>query len=133
MIATLRRTYVFEAAHHLPHVCAGHKCGRVHGHSYRVTVHVQGEVQTEGEERGMVCDFARVDAAARPLVDQLDHSMLNDHRGLANPTSENLAAWFIGQLRHRGFPLYAVSVRETARSEAFVMACDVYDDGGGHA
>jgi 6-pyruvoyltetrahydropterin/6-carboxytetrahydropterin synthase len=125
MIATLRRTYTFEAAHRLPHVCAGHKCGRVHGHSYRVTVHVQGEVQTDGPERGMVCDFARIDAVAKPIIGDLDHSTLNDHIGLENATSEILAAWLACQMRHRGFPLYAVSVRETASSEAFVLACDV--------
>lgn len=131
MIATIRRSYDFEAAHRLPHVCAGHKCGRLHGHSYSVTIHVQGEVQMEGAEAGMVCDFGRIDALARPLVASIDHTTLNDHPGLQNPTSELLAAWFIYCLRHQGFPLYAVSVRETSRSEAFVLACDV-DCGGGH-
>ncbi len=125
MIATIRRSYDFEAAHRLPHVCAGHKCGRMHGHSYRVTVHVQGEVQTDGPERGMVCDFARIDEVTKPIIGDLDHSTLNDHRGLENPTSEILAAWLVRWLRHRGFPLYAISVRETSRSEAFVLACDV--------
>ena len=131
MIATIRRSYDFEAAHRLPHVCDGHKCGRVHGHSYRVTVHVQGEVQTDGPERGMVCDFARIDEVTKPIIGDLDHSTLNDHRGLENPTSEILAAWLVRWLRHRGFPLYAISVRETSRSEAFVLACDV--DGPGAA
>lgn len=131
MIATIRRSYDFEAAHRLPHVCAGHKCGRVHGHSYRVTVHVQGEVQGDGPERGMVCDFARIDEVMKPIIGDLDHSTLNDHIGLENPTSELLAAWLVRWARHRGFALYAVSVRETSRSEAFVLACDV--DGPGAA
>lgn len=131
MIATIRRSYDFEAAHRLPHVCDGHKCGRLHGHSYSVTVHVQGEVQSSGPERGMACDFARIDAVVKPIIGDLDHTTLNDHPGLENPTSELLAVWLVYLLRHRGFPLYAVSVRETSRSEAFVLACDV-DCGGGH-
>jgi 6-pyruvoyltetrahydropterin/6-carboxytetrahydropterin synthase len=121
MIATIQRTVIFEAAHRLPHVCDGHKCGRVHGHSYRVTVRVRGEVQTSGGESGMVCDFARIDAVLKPL----DHTMLNDHPGLANPTSEVLAGWVIARLREGGVPVLDVRVAETDRSEALVFAEDV--------
>jgi 6-pyruvoyltetrahydropterin/6-carboxytetrahydropterin synthase len=125
VIATLSRTYTFEAAHQLPNVPEGHKCGRVHGHSYRVTLVVRGPVQTEGPEAGMVVDFARIDRHAAPLVKELDHTMLNDHVGLQNPTSEHLARWFIYSLRSLVPFLVAVTVRETARSEATVLVADV--------
>jgi len=124
MIATIRRSYDFEAAHQLPHVCAGHKCGRMHGHSYRVTVRARGVVQTTGDEAGMVVDFARIDAVLRPL----DHTTLNDHPGLQNPTSEVLAGWVIARLRAGGVPVLDVAVAETDRSEATVRACDVPED-----
>ena len=84
------REFTFEAAHRLPHVPEGHKCGRLHGHSYRVEVHVGGEVDPS---TGMVLDFAGISAACQPVRERLDHYYLNDIDGLANPTSENLARW----------------------------------------
>lgn len=125
MIGTLRREYTFEAAHWLPHVREGHKCGRIHGHSYRVTVIVRGPVQAEGPEAGMVMDFAKVDAFAGPLAARLDHTTLNDHAGLENPTSEHVARWFIWGLRHALPCLHGVLVRETGRSDVLVLADEV--------
>lgn len=116
IIATLRRTYTFEAAHRLPLVCEGHKCGRMHGHSYRVTVVVRGPVDPA---TGWVCDFAEIDAAAKPIIARLDHSTLNDT--LPNPTSELLAAWLLRELA--AVPhLHAVAVSETERSSVEVLA-----------
>jgi 6-pyruvoyltetrahydropterin/6-carboxytetrahydropterin synthase len=108
----LFRTFGFEAAHRLPHVPEGHKCGRLHGHSYRVEVHVGGEVDPS---TGMVLDFADIRAACEPVRDRLDHYYLNDIDGLANPTSENLARWIWDRLTS-GLPLTRVVVRETCTS-----------------
>lgn len=115
-IATLRRTYTFEAAHRLPLVCEGHKCGRIHGHSYRVTVVVRGPVDPVA---GWVCDFAEIDAVAKPVIARLDHTMLNDV--MPNPTSELLAAWLIREFATVPH-LYAVTVSETERSSVEVLA-----------
>ena len=90
MRTRLERTYRFEAAHFLPKVPPGHKCARMHGHSYQVEVVIEGEVDAE---RGWVMDFAEIDEHALPLVRQLDHQVLNEIEGLANPTSELLAVW----------------------------------------
>ena len=84
------REFTFEAAHRLTHVPDGHKCARLHGHSYRVEIHVHGPV---GEETGWVMDFQEIKDAFAPLHDQLDHHYLNEVAGLGNPTSENLARW----------------------------------------
>ena len=84
------REFTFEAAHRLPHVPDGHKCARLHGHSYRVEIHVHGPV---GEDTGWVMDFQEIKDAFAPLHDQLDHHYLNEIAGLGNPTSENLARW----------------------------------------
>lgn len=106
------REFTFEAAHRLPFVPEGHKCGRLHGHSYRVQVHVYGEVR---EHAGWVMDFAEIADAWRPLHDLLDHNYLNEVAGLDNPTSENLARWIWGRL-FPSLPLSAVTVRETCTS-----------------
>jgi 6-pyruvoyltetrahydropterin/6-carboxytetrahydropterin synthase len=110
----LFKEFTFEAAHRLPNVAPEHKCARLHGHSYRVTVHVEGEVDPA---TGMVVDFAEVTAAFKPIVDRhLDHRYLNDIEGLENPTSENLARW-IWQRLLPALPLMsAVQVRETSTS-----------------
>src|SRR3546814_20312221 len=84
------KTFTIEAAHRLPNVPPGHKCARLHGHSFVVEVHVSGE---PGADSGWVMDFGDIKAAFRPLYEQLDHHYLNEVAGLENPTSERLAAW----------------------------------------
>ncbi|WP_435827215.1 6-carboxytetrahydropterin synthase QueD [Actinoplanes philippinensis] len=106
------REFTFEAAHRLPEVPLGHKCARLHGHSYRLEVHVAGDVDPD---LGWVMDFADVKAAVRPVIDQLDHYYLNEIPGLENPTSENLARWAWDQLTNT-LPLSAIVVRETCTS-----------------
>ena len=106
------REFTFEAAHRLPGVPEGHKCRRLHGHSFRVEVHVAGEVDPEA---GWVMDFADLKAAFAPLHEQLDHHYLNEVPGLANPTSEVLARWIWDRLAGT-LPLTAVVVRETCTS-----------------
>jgi 6-pyruvoyltetrahydropterin/6-carboxytetrahydropterin synthase len=106
------REFTFEAAHRLPHVPEGHKCGRLHGHSYRVEIHVTGPVD---EDAGWVMDFGLIKDSWRFLEDQLDHQYLNDVADLENPTSENLARWIWDRL-NLVLPLSSVTVRETCTS-----------------
>jgi 6-pyruvoyltetrahydropterin/6-carboxytetrahydropterin synthase len=103
----------FEAAHRLPRVPEGHKCSRLHGHSFRVEVHVEGPVDPVS---GWVMDFAEVRAACEPLRATLDHHYLNEIDGLDNPTSEVLARWIWTRLRPALPGLAAVVVRETCTS-----------------
>jgi 6-pyruvoyltetrahydropterin/6-carboxytetrahydropterin synthase len=109
------KAFTLESAHRLPNVPAGHKCARVHGHSFRVEVHVQGPVDPH---LGWVMDFADVKAAFEPLYQQLDHHYLNDVPGLENPTSENLARWIWQRLRAALPQLSAIVVHETCTSGA---------------
>ena len=95
MRTRLERIYRFEAAHFLPRVPPGHKCARMHGHSYCIEVVIEGEIDAV---RGWVMDFAEIDEQAAPLVRQLDHQVLNEIDGLANPTSELLASWLWSKL-----------------------------------
>ena len=106
------REFGFEAAHRLPNVPDGHKCRRLHGHSYRVEVRIRGDVDPVS---GMVIDFAEIKAAFAPLDDQLDHRYLNEVDGLENPTAENLARWIWTRLV-AVLPLTQVIVRETCTS-----------------
>ena len=110
---TIFKEFTFESAHRLPHVPAGHKCARLHGHSFRCEIHVRGEID---EHTGWVMDFADIKAAFQPLYNQLDHNYLNEIDGLANPTSEVLARWIWVRLQPRLSGLSRVVVRETCTS-----------------
>jgi 6-pyruvoyltetrahydropterin/6-carboxytetrahydropterin synthase len=113
MNVRLVHEFRFEAAHRLPNVPPGHKCARLHGHSYSVAVHISGPV---GDDTGWVRDFADLSGAMRPVLDQLDHYYLNEVEGLENPTSEVLARWIWDRL-HPAMPeLSQVVVRETCTS-----------------
>ncbi|WP_373920816.1 6-carboxytetrahydropterin synthase [Escherichia coli] len=61
MSTTLFKDFTFEAAHRLPHVPEGHKCGRLHGHSFMVRLEITGEVDPH---TGWIIDFARVGSLA---------------------------------------------------------------------
>ncbi|AKH89684.1 6-carboxytetrahydropterin synthase QueD [Edwardsiella tarda] len=110
MTTTLFKEFQFEAAHRLPHVPQGHKCGRLHGHSFLVRIEISGEVDPH---TGWVMDFADLKARFQPIYDQLDHHYLNEITGLENPTSEVLAHWIWQQLKPRLPLLSAVMVKET--------------------
>ena len=104
------KIFTLEAAHRLPNVPTGHKCARLHGHSFRVEIHLAGELD---ENTGWVMDFADVKAAFRPLYERLDHHYLNEVEGLENPTSERLALWIWQRLKPALPLLSEVVVHET--------------------
>jgi 6-pyruvoyltetrahydropterin/6-carboxytetrahydropterin synthase len=107
------KVFSIEAAHRLPNVPLAHKCARLHGHSFRVEIHVSGPV---GGETGWVMDFADIKEAFQPLFAQLDHHYLNEVEGLSNPTSEHLARWIWQRLRPSLPMLSKVIVNETCTS-----------------
>jgi len=105
--------FSIEAAHWLPNVPGGHKCRRMHGHSFQIEVHVAGPVDPV---LGWVMDFAEIKLAFAPVEERIDHRCLNDVAGLENPTSENLARWIWAELRPALPLLSKVVVRETCTS-----------------
>jgi 6-pyruvoyltetrahydropterin/6-carboxytetrahydropterin synthase len=109
----LFRAFTIEAAHRLPIVPAGHKCARLHGHSFRIELHLTGEVDPN---TGWVMDFADVRVAFQPTFDRLDHHYLNEVSGLENPTSENLARWIWEQMKPKLPLLSRVVIHETCTS-----------------
>lgn len=118
-LTEIEKEFRFEAAHKLPKVPAGHKCGRLHGHSFRVTIRTQGPLDPE---LGWVIDYQEITHIFAPLLKVLDHSYLNEIEGLENPTSENIAHWIVAQLAiHPTLNLTSVTIKETCSS-----ACTVY-------
>ncbi len=107
------KTFSFEAAHKLPNVPDGHKCRRLHGHSWRVTLYVEGPLDAK---LGWVKDFGDIKKAFKPVFDTLDHYYLNDIPGLENPTSEILAIWIWDRLKPALPFLSKVEIHETCTS-----------------
>jgi 6-pyruvoyltetrahydropterin/6-carboxytetrahydropterin synthase len=105
----LWKDFTFEAAHQLTKVPVGHQCGRLHGHSYKLRIHCQGKLNPE---RDWVVDYADIAAATKPIVQQLDHTLLNDHFDFET-TAENIAFWVAGEIKPKLASVYAVELFET--------------------
>jgi len=107
------KRFTIEAAHRLPNVPPGHKCARLHGHSFQIELRISG---TPDAYSGWIMDFGDIKAAFQPLYDQLDHHYLNEIEGLDNPTSERLAIWIWDRLKPRLPALSQIIVHETCTS-----------------
>lgn len=112
--AEICKSYTFDAAHFLPHVGEHHKCKRLHGHTYKIEVVVRGEVNPN---TGFVVDFSEIDRYVKPLIDRLDHRLLNDI--IPNPTAEVIGLWFLTEIPVKY--VYSVRVWETPRCYAEVF------------
>lgn len=106
----ISQAFKFEAAHRLPNVPETHRCHRLHGHSYRVEIRLEGPVDPHN---GFVVDFFELEAAFAVVTDALDHRYLNDIVGLKNPTAENIAVWIWDRLNANLSGLCSVRVYET--------------------
>jgi 6-pyruvoyltetrahydropterin/6-carboxytetrahydropterin synthase len=110
MRARLTKDFTFEAAQTLPNVPEGHKCRRMHGHSFKVEVSIEGEVDPH---LGWIYDHACISRAMEPLLEMMDHAYLNDIEGLENPTIENMAAWLWKRLEGGCPGLCEIVIHET--------------------
>ena len=113
MTIILSKDFEFESAQALPKFPPGHKCGNIHGHSFKVTISVRGTVD---EASGILYDHAIISDAMRPLVQQLDHAYLNDIPGLENPTIELMSRWLWQKLAPQLPGLYEIVLHETPRA-----------------
>ncbi|TWH76792.1 6-pyruvoyltetrahydropterin/6-carboxytetrahydropterin synthase [Azomonas agilis] len=107
------KEFTFESAHRLPFVPLGHKCGRLHGHSFRVAIYIKGEVNPA---TGWIRDFGELKEIFKPIYEQLDHHYLNEIPGLENPTSENIAKWIWQRLKPILPELSRIRIHETCTS-----------------
>ena len=113
----LAREFTFEAAHRLPNAPPGHKCARLHGHSFRVELLCEGEIDPHA---GWLLDFAEIKRAFTPLYEQLDHRYLNEIDGLENPTAENLARWIWLRLK----PELPLLLTQVTVAETCIARCE---------
>lgn len=104
----IEKEFVFDSAHFLPHVALNHKCRKLHGHTYKVVIGVEGEVN----EQGWIIDFADISAVVQPILGKIDHTLLNAVPGLDNPTAENIAVWIHDEIKKHLPILSFVSVQE---------------------
>jgi len=109
------KEYRFEAAHKLIKVAQGHKCGRLHGHSFKFEVHLSGEADSQ---TGWLMDFGDISKTVKPLVEELDHNYLNEIPGLENPTSEEIAIWLWNKIKPAIPSLRKIVVYETCTARA---------------
>ena len=107
------KQFTFDAAHFLPHVPAGHKCRKLHGHTYHLTIFLDGPIL---QPAGWVMDFADLKAVVKPIVNKLDHSLLNEIEGLENPTAECLAVWLWEKIIDQLPNLKRIEIKETPTS-----------------
>ena len=107
------KTFTIEAARSLPNLPDGHPCKNIHGHSFKITITVTGNVDNK---TGFVMDFGDIDETFNPLLSKLDHSYLNDIEGLENPSSENLRQWIWERLAPELPGLYKLVLWENERS-----------------
>ena len=107
------KEFSFDSAHLLPNVPEGHKCRRLHGHTYTVRIYVAGEPDPEV---GWIIDFGDIRLAFQPILDALDHRYLNEIEGLENPTAEVLAQWIWKRLAPRLHGLSRIEIQETCTS-----------------
>jgi 6-pyruvoyltetrahydropterin/6-carboxytetrahydropterin synthase len=118
---SLWRRYRFQAAHQLPNVPPGHKCGRMHGHGFQVVI----QARKGADHTGSSLDYDAIDAAWAPLSEQLNYRCLNEIPGLANPTSELISSWIWQQMKPDMQALATVTVFETG-------ACGASFDGANY-
>ncbi len=109
----LQKDFEFESAQSLASFPEGHKCRKIHGHSFKITISVRGPVDLK---TGIFYDHARISEAMRPLIDRLDHSYLNEVPGLENPTIEVMCHWFWEKLAPLLPGLYEIELHETPRA-----------------
>ena len=110
----LKQHFQIESARFLPHLPSSHPCSRMHGHSFKIVLTLLGETDPK---LGWVIDYNDIEKAIRPLLQQLDHRVLNEVEGLANPTSENLCVWLF-ERGQKVLPLLKkVTVAETPATE----------------
>ncbi|MEM8758506.1 MAG: 6-carboxytetrahydropterin synthase QueD [Planctomycetota bacterium] len=107
------REFTFDAAHRLDHLPAGHKCARVHGHTYRLRVSASGPLDPK---IGWIVDFAEIKALTHEVLEPLDHHLLNEVPGLEQPTTERIAVWLWDRLKPALPGLTRIELWENANS-----------------
>ncbi len=110
----LKQHFQIESARFLPALEKTHPCARMHGHSFKIILTLKGPLDPG---KGWVMDYHDIQKAMQPLLEQIDHRVLNEVVGLENPTSERLAFWIFEKMRIPLPLLTRVSILETPLTE----------------
>lgn len=113
------KEFLFEAAHYLPTADAGSPNSRIHGHSFRARIVIEGE---PGEDTGYVFHFEELARVMAETQDALDHRLLNEVDGLSSPTLERIAMWIWHRLANRVPGLAQVQVSRDSCGEGCVYS-----------
>ena len=111
------KEFRFEAAHYLPSAKPGSPNARVHGHSFRARVVIDGE---PAADTGYIFHFDELAAAMHDTQEALDHRFLNEIEGLGAPTLERIAMWIWNRLSNRVPGLSQVEVHRDSCSEGCI-------------
>jgi 6-pyruvoyltetrahydropterin/6-carboxytetrahydropterin synthase len=107
------RQFSFDSAHLLPNVPEGHKCKNLHGHTYNLTVFIEGELLAN---EGWILDFGDLKEIVSPVINLIDHAYLNEIPGLENPTAEILTYWLWNKIKPLLPALKRIELKETLAS-----------------
>lgn len=110
----LKQLFQIESARWLPNLPASHPCSRMHGHSFKIVLRLVGNLNPH---IGWVIDYNDIQKIMKPILEKIDHQVLNEVPGLENPTSENLAKWIYDLVLPLLTDLKSVSVAETPMTE----------------
>jgi 6-pyruvoyltetrahydropterin/6-carboxytetrahydropterin synthase len=110
----LKQHFHIESARFLPYLPKNHPCSNMHGHSFKIILSLKGDLDPK---IGWVIDYHEISKVMSPLLQQLDHKVLNEIEGLENPTSELLAKWIFEKVSALIPILQKVSVMETSSTE----------------
>lgn len=113
------KEFLFEAAHYLPSAPPGSPNARLHGHSFRARVSIEG---APAADTGYIFHFDELARAMSDARDALDHRLLNEVAGLEAPTLERIAIWLWNRLQNRVPGLAEIAIARDSCHEGCVYA-----------
>lgn len=113
MLFAIAKRFEFSASHQLDYLPSEHKCSRLHGHNYAVTVELQGPL----DQRDFVLDYGDLAPFKNMLNEKFDHRHLNDVLS-CKTTAENIAKWLYDWAKEKWPQVVAVRVSETPNTWA---------------
>ena len=117
----LKKRFTIESARFLPKLPKEHPCSRTHGHSFHITLTLEG---TLDPQLGWLVDYHDIDLIIRPILQKIDHRLLNEVPGLENPTTEILTAWIYTEVKRVLPELTQVTLKETEDTECSYPVCE---------
>lgn len=110
----IKKSFEIESARFLPNLPKTHPCSKTHGHSFKITLRLKGQIDPK---LGWLVDYNDITKRATPILKQIDHTLINDVKGLENPTTENITIWLYEKLKKQLPELTQIITKETSDTE----------------